>query len=491
MNAMLMGVGLNFILAPILIFGFGMGVQGAAIATVLSQGLASAWLLLYCINGKGAVKLRSETLKPDLNIIKEIGAIGLGAFVMDSANNVMMIFAYNALASYGGDAAIAVFGIIIKIISFIFLPILGMAYGLQPIVGYNYGAKKYERVSEAVKLTLVATTVFGIFALLVMSLFKEQLLGIFSADPEYMEMGKTALTIMVLGTPLIGINVVTSILFQALGKARPAFILSISRQLLFLIPLIIVLPGLYGLAGVWAAFPIADILAFMLSSLLLFRIYRVFKRSEASSKISTGAEIAEKISKAIPFVHIVPIHNEGKFIGINKIWNILAKEAAKTHDIFGYIGDDMIFRTQNWDISVINEFDTINVCPIDQIKLVHCDDGHQGSRLSVNAFVHKKYYEVMGYFCREEFPINYSDSWMYQTFNAFNRITYLKDILIEHNHWVFGSRKRDKTADRMLSENKDKISDALWLSLAPEKEKDIKKLGVYLKIEPDWSRVST
>ena len=297
MNAMLMGVGLNFILAPIFIFGFGMGVQGAAIATVLSQGLASAWLLLYCINGKGAVKFRSETLKPDLNIIKEIGAIGLGAFVMDSANNVMMIFAYNALASYGGDAAIAVFGIIIKIISFIFLPILGMAYGLQPIVGYNYGAKKYERVSEAVKLTLVATTVFGIFALLVMSLFKEQLLGIFSADPEYMEMGKTALTIMLLGSPLIGMNVVTSTLFQALGKARPAFILSISRQLLFLIPLIIVLSGLYGLTGVWVAFPVADFLAFMLSGFLLFRIYRVFKRSKASSKISTEAEMADKMSQ--------------------------------------------------------------------------------------------------------------------------------------------------------------------------------------------------
>ena len=297
MNAMLMGVGLNFILAPILIFGFGMGVQGAAIATVLSQGLASAWLLLYCINGKGAVKFRSETLKPDMNIIKEIGAIGLGSFVMDSASNVMMIFVYNALASYGGDAAIAVFGIIIKIISFIFLPLLGMAFGLQPIVGYNYGAKKYERISEAVKLSLAATTVFGIFGLFVMLLFKEQLLGLFSADPEYMEMGKTALTIMVLGTPLIGINVVTSIVFQALGKAKPAFILSISRQLLFLIPLVIVLPGLYGLTGVWAAFPVADFLAFMLSGLLLFRTYRIFKRSKASSKISTEAEMADKMSQ--------------------------------------------------------------------------------------------------------------------------------------------------------------------------------------------------
>lgn len=297
MNAMLMSVGLNIILAPILIFGFGMGMQGAAIATVLSQGLASAWLLGYCIKGKGAVKFRSETLKPDTKIIKEISAIGLGSFVLDSASNVMMIFVYNALANYGGDAAIAVFGIIIKIFSFVFLPLLGIAFGLQPIVGYNYGAKKYERILEATKLALAATTVFGTFGLLVMTFFKAQLLGLFSTDPEYMEMGKTALTIMVLGTPLIGINVITTILFQALGKAKPAFILSISRQLLFLIPLVVVLPGLYGLTGVWVAFPVSDFLAFILSGLLLSWIYRVFKRSEASSKISIGAEMADKISQ--------------------------------------------------------------------------------------------------------------------------------------------------------------------------------------------------
>jgi len=297
MNAMLMGVGLNILLAPIFIFGFGMGVQGAALATVLSQGLASAWLLQYCIKGKGAVKFRSETLKPDMEIIKEIGAIGLGSFVMESASYVMMIFVYNALASYGGDAAIAVFGTVIRINSFIFLPLMGMAFGLQPVVGYNYGAKKYGRISKAVKLSLAATTVFGIFGLLIMILFRMQLLSIFSADPEYLEIGKNALTIMVLGTPLIGMNVVTSTLFQALGQARPAFILSMSRQLLFLIPLVIVLPGLYGLVGVWAAFPVSDFLSFMLSWLLFSRIYRTLKDSEASSKIRTGAEMADKMSQ--------------------------------------------------------------------------------------------------------------------------------------------------------------------------------------------------
>jgi putative MATE family efflux protein len=296
MNAMLLGVGLNTLLAPIFIFGFGMGVQGAATATVLAQGAASIWLLLYCIKGKGAVKFRSETLKPDLEIIKEIGSVGTGSFVMESASSVMMIFVYNALAIYGGDASIAVFGTVMRINSFIFLPLLGIAFGLQPIVGFNYGAKKYGRIVEAVKIALSMTTTFGLFGLVIIYLFKEQLLGLFSTDPEYMAVGKDAIMIMILGTPLIGLNVITSILFQALGKARPAFLLSISRQLLFLIPAVILLPRLYRLDGVWAAFPVSDFLAFMLSGFLLLRVYKVFKEHKESSKMSAGSEITDKVS---------------------------------------------------------------------------------------------------------------------------------------------------------------------------------------------------
>ncbi len=292
MNTMLLGGGLNILLDPVLIFGFGMGVKGAAIATVLSQAVGSAWLLQYYLKGKGSVQFKSKTLKPAPEIIKEIGTIGLGSFVMECSSSVMMIFVYNALASYGGDVAIAVFGIVIKINSFIFLPLLGMAFGLQPIVGFNYGAKRFGRIVEAVKLSLVATTTFGLLGLLIISLFKEKLLGFFSADPEYLAVGKNAVMIMVIGTPLIGLNVVTSTLFQALGKARPAFLLSISRQLLFLIPLVILLPRLYGLSGVWAAFPISDFLAFMLSGLLLFRTYGTFKERTGSSKIVPGSEMA-------------------------------------------------------------------------------------------------------------------------------------------------------------------------------------------------------
>jgi putative MATE family efflux protein len=160
MTAMILGGGLNIFLDPVFMFGFGMGVKDAAIATVISQTIASVWLLLYYIKGKGAVRFRSETLKPDLKIIKEIAAIGTGSFIMECSNSIMMIFVYNALAVYGGDVAIAVYGVVMKISSYIFMTLLGMAFGLQPVVGFNYGAKKYERIVEAVKISLVATTTF-------------------------------------------------------------------------------------------------------------------------------------------------------------------------------------------------------------------------------------------------------------------------------------------------------------------------------------------
>ncbi len=200
-------------------------------------------------------------------------------------------------------------------------------------------------------------------------------------------------------------------------------------------------------------------------------------------------EIVEKICKAIPFVKIIYIKNNKKFIGINKIWNILYPHAEG--NILGYIGDDMVFKTQNWDEKILEEFNDINL-EKDQIKLVHCYDGFRyNDEICVNAFIHKKYTDILGYFCREEFLINWSDQWMYQTFKAFNRVKHRPDIHIQHNHWVFGKRSRDGVADRMLSDGKDKISDKLWHDLVDERISDVKKISNYLQIEPDWSEVDT
>lgn len=278
MNSMLLGASLNILLDPLLIFGFGMGVRGAAVATVFSQGVSALWLLHYFLEGKSAVQFGFETLKPDPGILKEIAAIGAGPFVMDISQSVTILFVNAAIAIYGGDVAIAVYGLIFRLFSFIFMPLIGLSFGLQPIAGYNYGAGKPDRVIKAVKMATFGAVSFGTAGFIVMFLFPQQLLSIFSSDPALLDLGKTAMRIFVVGMPLIGINIIGATLFQALGRARPSFILSVSRPVLFLLPMVLLLPRLYELNGVWAAFPAADLMAVVLTVLFLLREHRLFQQ---------------------------------------------------------------------------------------------------------------------------------------------------------------------------------------------------------------------
>ncbi|AKB18279.1 MULTISPECIES: MATE family efflux transporter [unclassified Methanosarcina] len=278
MNAMLLGAGLNIVLDPLLIFGLGMGVRGAAVATVFSQGVCALWLLHYFLAGKSAIHFGFEMLKPDPGILKEITAIGAGPFVMDISQSVNMIFVNAALAIYGGDVAIAVYGLIFRLFSFVFMPLIGLSFGLQPIAGYNYGAGKPERVIKAVKIAALGAVSFGTIGFMVMFLFPQKLLSIFSSDPALLDLGKTAMRIFVLGIPLVGINIIGATLFQALGRAKPSFILSVSRPILFFLPMVLLLPRLYDLNGVWVAFPVADLMAVVLTLYFLFREHRIFQQ---------------------------------------------------------------------------------------------------------------------------------------------------------------------------------------------------------------------
>jgi len=192
-----------------------------------------------------------------------------------------------------------------------------------------------------------------------------------------------------------------------------------------------------------------------------------------------------KVASAIPCVKIVDIENSGEFIGLGKMWNICAE--TSTEEIISMIGDDMVFRTSNWDLELIKEF-TEN-CPGDKIKAIHCNDDCHGEKLAVNLFCHRKYMDVLGKFMREEFKINWIDQWLHQVFNAFGRLKYRGDIMIEHRHWVLGKDKRDNTADRMAIADVDKISDKLWHDLVDERIKDVKTLAAYLQEEPNWSVV--
>lgn len=196
-------------------------------------------------------------------------------------------------------------------------------------------------------------------------------------------------------------------------------------------------------------------------------------------------DMVYKISKAMPCVKIVDIDNKGEFIGLGKMWNICTQNS--TEEIISMIGDDMVFKTPNWDIEIIKEF-TEN-CPEDKIKAVHCNDDCHGAKLAVNLFCHRKLVDVTGRFMREEFKINWVDQWLHQLFNAFGRLKYRGDIMIEHRHWVLGKDSKDRVADRMAVADVNKISDKLWYDLVQERIDDVKMISKYLNTQPDWSVV--
>ncbi|WP_319506541.1 MATE family efflux transporter [uncultured Methanolobus sp.] len=283
MNNMVFSGVLNIFLDAILMFGFGMGVKGAALATVLAQLAGTLYLLYYYLSGKSPLKLELANFVPKFVLIKEITVIGFGSFVMGASNSFMILVLNNVLAIYGGDLSIAVFGVAIKLIMLILMPIIGISHGLQPIVGYNYGAENYARVNESVRTSLMITTFFGLVGLVMLSAFPVTFFSMFSSDADLISSGASALRIMVLASPLIGMNIIGTTLFQSLGKARPSFFLSMSRQILFLIPLVILLPYYFDLSGIWMAFPIADFMAATISMFLVWREYRYFQHRSSNA----------------------------------------------------------------------------------------------------------------------------------------------------------------------------------------------------------------
>ncbi|NLX91815.1 MAG: MATE family efflux transporter [Firmicutes bacterium] len=264
MVSMLISAILNIILTPIFILYLNMGVKGAALATVIAQGFTVIYLVIYFASGKSSLAFKPASLRLKLPIIKEIAAIGASFFVHQSAASIMIIVANRLLIFYGGDLAISVFGIIHKVIMFSVMPLMGIVQGLLPLVGYNYGANQHERVSESILLALKTAISLSLFAFIIIMAFPKSIILIFTDEVAAIEMGGIAMRIMFALSLTIGVQQIVSGVFQALGKAREAFILSMSRQIIFLIPLLLTLPFLFNLTGIWLAFPMADLLSFLL-----------------------------------------------------------------------------------------------------------------------------------------------------------------------------------------------------------------------------------
>ena len=271
MATMLIGAILNIILDPIFIFIFKLGIKGAALATIISQFISFLYILTYLYSGKSSLKIKLHHLKPKINIIKEIFAVGSAAFFRQVSGSIVAIVVNNSLRVFGGDIALIIVGMLQRITMFMFMPLFGVIQGMQPIVGFNYGAKKYDRLKEAVKLSLITATALATFSWLIVELFPVAIISIFTADTEIITKGSIVIRIAVSMIPFIGIQIVAAGLFQSLGKAVPSLVLSLLRQVLLFIPLVIILPRVWGLGimGIWIAYPAADILSAILTVLYL------------------------------------------------------------------------------------------------------------------------------------------------------------------------------------------------------------------------------
>jgi len=271
MATMLIGAILNIILDPIFIFVFEMGVKGAALATVISKFISFLYVLTYLYSGKSSLKVKLHHLKPKMRIIIEILTVGSAAFARQVTGSVVAIVVNNSLRIFGGDMALIIVGILHRVTIFVFMPLFGVVQGMQPIVGFNYGAKKLDRVKETLKLSLITTTAFASFGWLIIELFPLAIINVFTRDAEIIEKGSTIMRIVISVIPLIGIQIVGAALFQSLGKAVPSLVLALLRQVLLFIPLVIILPRVLGLGllGIWIAYPAADILSVVLTFLFL------------------------------------------------------------------------------------------------------------------------------------------------------------------------------------------------------------------------------
>lgn len=270
MLTMFLGAGTNILLDPIFIYVFRMGMAGAALATILSQLISSIWVVAYFLGRRSRNKLRLKDMRPKAAIVIKITSFGLPGFLLQLANSFLNAILNNRLFIYGGDIAVSGMGIVNSIQTLLLMPIIGIRQGSQPIISFNFGAKKYKRVKEAVKLAIIAGTAIVAVGYIVIRLFPKEMIALFNQEPELLEFGGFALQAWFLCAPAIGFQIIASNFFQAIGRARSATFLTLTRQVILLIPAIIVFPTLWGLNGLLYAAPFADFFSALLTGIWFY-----------------------------------------------------------------------------------------------------------------------------------------------------------------------------------------------------------------------------
>ena len=274
MIATIITVAANVFLDWLFIFPLGMGIRGAAIATVIAQTIPLIYLFKLFLNKKELVHFDRKDFVFDIKIIKDILAIGLSPFLLNSALCVIIILINNGLKRYGGDLSVGAYGIVNRVAFFFTMVVMGITQGMQPIVSYNYGARQYSRVTEALKKAIVLAIITLCLGCLIGETIPRLVCSLFTTDKDLLNYSVDGMRIVMATFPIIAFPIVIGNFFQSIGKAKKSIVLSLSRQVLFLIPLLIILPHFLGIKGVWWSIPISDVIATILSIIMIYRYYK-------------------------------------------------------------------------------------------------------------------------------------------------------------------------------------------------------------------------
>ncbi len=266
---MVVGCLLNIILDAVFIFVVNMGIGGAALATIISQFITAIWGLSYYIKGKSNLKLNKSNLKLDKSLVYTIIVIGAAPFAMQIAASGVQVISNNALRTYGGDLAIGAMATINSIIMMVGLPIVGISQGAQPIIGFNYGCKKYDRVEQTLKLATIASTIGLTIGWVVVQLYPEPIVSMFNKDAELVKISVDGIRKYLFMMPLIGMSMIGSNYIQSIGNAKQSMFLGLLRQVILLVPMMLILPKFLGLDGVWFSQPVADVISFIITFIVV------------------------------------------------------------------------------------------------------------------------------------------------------------------------------------------------------------------------------
>lgn len=280
MAATLFAVAINGVLNALFIFVFDMGIQGAALGTIVAQLMALTGVLLHFSSRKSYIRFKRGIFHIKRHIIWAMLAIGLAPFLMNLCSCLVVLLINNGLKDLGGDMYVGAFGIINRIAFLFFMIVMGFNQGMQPIVGYNFGAKQYDRVIRTLKYTLfcaIGTTTLGF---LLCQLFPRTIIYMFTTDAALMDISEHGLRLIIAMLPIVGFQMVSTSFFQSIGMAKKAIFLSLTRQLIFLIPCLMILPGFWGVDGIWGSIPVADFAAAITSGLMLLYQLKKFNKMD-------------------------------------------------------------------------------------------------------------------------------------------------------------------------------------------------------------------